>query len=85
MTKRHNARNELIDIVTSEKERERAEEEWQLSKYGSENLIQELYRRGVSVKDIFGRYYEMEEAGNARTMDVEDAQLTFPTGDDKDF
>lgn len=38
-------------------------------------LIAELYARGVSIKDIFGLYYELEEMGNGRTMTVEDAAI----------
>lgn len=38
-------------------------------------LIKELYDRGVTIRDIFGRYYEFEEAGNGRTMTVEDVLL----------
>ena len=38
-------------------------------------LIAEMYARGVPISHIFGLYYAMEEAGNARTMTVEDAIL----------
>lgn len=44
-------------------------------------LIEELYLRGVSIKDVFGRYYEFELSADARTMDVDDANyagLTKP-------
>lgn len=30
-------------------------------------MIAELYARGVTVEDIFGVYYELEEMGNARS------------------
>lgn len=44
-------------------------------------LINELYMRGVTIQDIFGRYYELEIAGDGRSMYVEDANyagLTTP-------
>lgn len=70
-------RTALLDALDEEHEREA----WELSKYGNQQLITELYGRGVSIKDIFGRYLEFEVAGDARTMDVEDAQLAIGIGD----
>lgn len=56
-------------------EEEKAREDWELGHFDTQMLVTELYARGVSIKDIFGRYYEFEAAGDARTMDVEDAEL----------
>jgi len=56
-------------------DQEQAERKWELSKLDSAYLIEELYLRGVSVRDIYGRYYEFEVASNARTMTKEDAEL----------
>lgn len=36
-------------------------------------LVQELYIRGTTIKEIFGQYYEMDEMGSSLT--VEDAVL----------
>lgn len=47
----------------------------ELESFESRALIKELYQRGVPMKDVFGAYYELEEAADARTMDIEDAQL----------
>lgn len=38
-------------------------------------LIRELYERGVSIKDIFGRYFEFDAASDAQSLDVEDVRL----------
>lgn len=65
------AHQALLDAV----EEEKARESWELSRFENQDLITELYTRGVSIKTIFGRYYEFEEAGNGRTMAVEDAEL----------
>lgn len=53
----------------------RAYEEFELSKADTRLMAKELYERGVSIRDIFGIYYELEEAGNGRSMTVEDAEL----------
>lgn len=37
--------------------------------------IKKLYDAGVTYKQIFGVYYELEEASNGRLMDVEDVKL----------
>ena len=50
-----------------------ADNKWELSKLDTAYIIEELYLRGVSISDIFGRYLEFEIAGNGRTMTVDDA------------
>lgn len=67
----YDARQALRDAV----EEEKAREAWELGRFDNQMLITELYSRGVSIKDIFGRYYEFEAAGDGRTMDIEDAEL----------
>lgn len=36
-------------------------------------LVLELYMRGVPITNIFGRYYEFEQAVDGRTLTLEDA------------
>lgn len=38
-------------------------------------LMAELYARNISVRHVFGFYYQLEEMVNGRTMTVEDAIL----------
>ena len=47
-----------------------------ISQADSRALARELHSRGFSIKDIFGIYYELEEAhGSKVQLDVEDATL----------
>lgn len=55
------------------KEEHEAEEKWEISKIDSADLIHELYLRGITIRDIFGRYYEFDEAKTQMT--IEDTQL----------
>lgn len=48
-----------------------------LDNIDSQLLMMELYNRGVTIRDIFGAYYEMEETNNNRSMTVEDAELAY--------
>lgn len=41
-----------------------------LQRHSSESLIMALYRRGVSIEDIFGIFYALEESANARDDDI---------------
>ena len=54
---------------------EQATVEWELSKIDDLDLIHELHRRGVTITDIYGRYYEIEAASDGRTMTPEEAVL----------
>lgn len=58
----------------------KAEDEQVIRDADTLGLVRALYDRGTTIKQIFGLYYEFEEAGNARTMDVEDAQLAGHDG-----
>lgn len=42
----------------------------------SQLMIMELYQRGVTIRDIFGAYYEIEAANDGRSLTVEDAELS---------
>lgn len=33
-------------------------------------MVEELFNRGVSIEDIFGIYYALEEMGNARSDEI---------------
>lgn len=76
--------NKLSDAFAEQKAHEEYEREKALKTADSSELIATLYNRGVSIKTIFGQYYEMEEADNARTMDVEDAVLAGAVDDGVD-
>lgn len=67
----------ILQAVEEEKAREQYETEKVLKSADTRVIMQALYDRGVTIKEIFGAFYELEEAGNGRTMDVEDAQLAF--------
>ena len=75
--------NELIDAVRSqeaEDAQERMSNESSAEKVDTRVLAKILYDRGVKIEDIFAVYYELEEAGNGRSMDVEDAILAGKGG-----
>lgn len=78
------ARDALLNALETQQAID-AHEQWVaeglVEKVGSELLIKELYDRGVSVKDIFGRYYEFDEINSAQTLDVEDARLAGHGGE----
>lgn len=70
--------NKLIDALHSqeaEDAQERMSNESGAEKVDTRVLAKILYDRGVKIEDIFAVYYELEEAGNGRSMDVEDARL----------
>ena len=69
------AQNNLLDAVEAEKAMKKNDIEKSIKESESVYLIEELYLRGVTIKEIFGRYYEFEAASDGRTMDVEDAEL----------
>lgn len=46
-----------------------------LASVDSSVLIATLYIRGVTIRDIFGRYYEFDEQSSQATLTVEDAEL----------
>lgn len=52
------------------------EAERAINKADSRVLAKELYNRGFKLKDVFSVYIELEEAGNGRSIDVEDTLLT---------
>ena len=56
-----------------------AEQEYYITKVDTPILVKELWERGVSVKDVFGYYYQWEAAEDGRKMTVEDAELAIPT------
>jgi hypothetical protein len=49
---------------------------YQAQRLDSDVMINELYERGVTIRDIFGKFYEREAAADARTMLIEDAELS---------
>ena len=44
-------------------------------KLSTDILIDELYSRGVSIKQIFARYYELDAHADAHSLTVEDVEL----------
>ena len=50
-------------------------EEVEASKLSTEVLITELWERRVTIKDIFGQFYALEEMANQPFLTVEDVEL----------
>lgn len=46
-----------------------------LKELSDEELISELYKRGVDIPTVFGRYYELDEG---TSLTIGDAQLASP-------
>ena len=61
--------------IEQEKSIAAADEEYQATRIDTDILVNELWERGITIRDIFGKYYEREEAGHAHSLTVEDARL----------
>lgn len=79
----------IHDVVGSrEAERRQHQADMQAQRLDSLTMIRELHRRGTTVREIYGRYYEIEAMGEAHSeqlfgsdeaglhgLTVEDAEL----------
>lgn len=63
------------DVFVSRVAYAQYETEKALHEASTTQLIDELFNRGVSYRDIWGGYYEREVAGESRLLTVEDARL----------
>lgn len=68
-------RGALLEAVAEEKAYQEYETQKVLENTDVSTLVKVLYDRHVPFSTVFGRYYELEEQGNARMMTVEDARL----------
>lgn len=61
--------------VVTHKSIKRGYDAHDVSKVETDIIVNELFERRVSIKDIFGKYYEREVAADGRSMTLEDAEL----------
>ena len=65
----------LGGVQSQDEQIKQAHDEYSARTLPSDVMVNELYGRGVTIRQIFARYYELDAQADACSLTVEDAEL----------